>query len=385
VNEPQLLSLVLDEHHRYLADGARLAAFERALKEVVRPGDVVVDLGAGTGILGLLACRAGAGRVYALESTSLIGVAREIARANQFGERITFLKQYSRWADLPEKADVVVADQIGRFGFEAGVFEYFADARKRLLKPEGVTVPGRIDLIAAPVETEEVWSRIEFWETTPLGFDVGPGLMIARNTGYPVQYEPAELLGEPAVLASLDPGVVGATIIQAQANVVIDRQGVLHGVGGWFAAQLSPATAMSNSPLAPDRINRHNVFFPVERPVPVVSGDHVHIKMQIVTAETMVRWDVAVRDAGGKVKASSRHSTFEGMLMCKEDLARTRPDFVPKLTPRGQARLTVLSLCDGGRPLAEVEDEVYRRHPDVFQTPREVGVFVAEVVTRYTT
>ena len=221
---PRLLSLVLDEHRQYLADVARLAGFERALKEVVRPGDVVVDLGAGTGVLGLLACRAGAGRVYALESTSLIGVAREIARANHFDERITFLKEYSRWADLPEKADLVVADQIGRFGFEAGVFEYFADARKRFLKPGGLTVPGRIDLITAPVETEEMWSRIEFWETTPVGFDVRPGLTIARNTGYPVEYEPGQLLGEPALLASLDPGVVGGAPIQAQASVVIDRR-----------------------------------------------------------------------------------------------------------------------------------------------------------------
>ena len=89
--------------------------------------------------------------------------------------------------------------------------------------------------------------------------------------------------------------------------------------------------------------------------------------MQIVTAETMVRWEIAVRHPDGHLKTSSRHSTFEGMLVCKEDLARTRPDFVPKLTRRGRARLTVLSLCDGSRPLAEVEEEVYQRHPDLFE------------------
>ncbi len=378
------MSLVLDEHRQYLADVVRLAGFERALKELVRPGDVVVDLGAGTGVLGLLACRAGAGRVYALESTSLIGVAREIARANHVEDRITFLKEHSRGADLPEKADLVVADQIGGFGFEAGVFEYFADARKRFLKPRGITVPGRIDLITAPVETEEMWSRVEFWGTTPVGFDVGPGLTIARNSTYPVEYEPGQLLGKPAPLASLDPGADGGAPVQAHARVVIDRRGVLHGVGGWFVAQLSPGTAISNSPLAPDRVNRHHVFFPIDRPVPVVSGDRVHIKMQIVTAETLVRWEVAVRGPDGHLKTSSRHSTFEGMLVCQEDLARTRPDFVPKLTPRGRARLTVLSLCDGRRPLAEVEEEVYQRHPDLFAAHGDAARFVAEVVTRYT-
>ena len=62
------MSLVLDEHRRYLADRFRLLHYERALRELVRPGAVVVDLASGTGILGLFACRAGASRVYAIEA-----------------------------------------------------------------------------------------------------------------------------------------------------------------------------------------------------------------------------------------------------------------------------------------------------------------------------
>ncbi len=153
------MSLVLDEHREYLSDANRLDAYGRAIAELVKPGSVVVDLGAGTGIMGLLACRAGAGRVYCIEETSLIGLTREIFRANDFADRVTFIKDLSTYITLPEQADVVIADQIGRFGFEAGVFEYFNDARKRFLKPGGVLLPSRIDLMVAPVEHEElIWS-----------------------------------------------------------------------------------------------------------------------------------------------------------------------------------------------------------------------------------
>ena len=54
------MSLVLDEHREYLSDRNRLDVYARAIAELVKPGAVVVDLGAGTGIMGLLACRAGA-------------------------------------------------------------------------------------------------------------------------------------------------------------------------------------------------------------------------------------------------------------------------------------------------------------------------------------
>jgi predicted RNA methylase len=50
------VSLIVDEHRQYLVDIPRLESFEHAIREVVRPGDVVLDLGCGTGILGMLAC-----------------------------------------------------------------------------------------------------------------------------------------------------------------------------------------------------------------------------------------------------------------------------------------------------------------------------------------
>ena len=66
------MSLIIDEHRQYLVDSNRLNAFEAAVASVIKPGDVVLDLASGTGIMGLLACRAGARRVYSIEMGGMI-------------------------------------------------------------------------------------------------------------------------------------------------------------------------------------------------------------------------------------------------------------------------------------------------------------------------
>lgn len=383
------MSLVVDEHRQYLSDQNRLDAYSRAIEELVRPGAVVVDLGAGTGIMGLLACRAGARRVYCIEETSLIGLTRDLFQANGFADRVTFIKDFSTHISLPEQADVVISDQIGRFGFEAGVFEYFNDARKRFTKPGGVLLPSRVDLMVAPVEHADLWRQIEFWDQRPAGFDFRPARRIAANTGYPIRLQPPHLLASPAMIVSLATETCPDSISGIEATTEIEKAGTLHGIGGWFRAQLSPQVTMSNGPLDPRRIGRRNVFLPIDRPVDVEKGDRVCVAMSIQPRDLLVTWKVEVWDRrapkGGSAAPRARftHSTFQGMLVCKEDLAKAQPRFAPRLTPRGEGRRSVLELCDGRRSLAEIELEVFRRHPQLFPSLAQAAAFVSEVVTPY--
>jgi protein arginine N-methyltransferase 1 len=142
---------------------------------------------------------------------------------------------------------------------------------------------------------------------------------------------------------------------------------------------------MSNSPLSEQRIDRRNVFFPLDRPVPVQTGDSVTVTMHILPTQIAVTWTIEIRKNDASIPASIRftHSTLKGMLISREDLRRTHPAFVPTLTPWGTARLTVLTLCDGNRPLAQIEQELLSRHPDLFPSRSNAAMFVAEVVTRY--
>jgi protein arginine N-methyltransferase 1 len=378
------VSLILDEHREYLSDPHRLAAFERAITATVRSGDVVIDLGAGTGILGLLACRAGAARVYVIDQGGIIELARELYRANGFADRVVCVKGVSTRVSLPERADVVVADQIGRFGFEAGVWEYFSDARARLLKPGASSIPCAVELWTAPVEAPSLRKHVDFWrEERPAGFDVSPARLIAVNTGYPATLAPEQLLGEATKLVTLDLRDAPPGSVTAETTTTIARAGHLHGLGGWFRAELAPGIFMSNAPGDPARIARRNVFLPLERPVLADPGDLVRVAVRVRPADVLLRWSVTVETKSGAVKATCSQSTAAGMLLAREDLERTRPDYVPRLTSWGEARRTLLELCDGHRTLGEIESELCRRHPRLFASPAAASGFVAEVVTRY--
>jgi Ribosomal protein L11 methyltransferase (PrmA) len=383
------LSLIVDEHREYLADHVRVSAFRRAIQEMVHPGDVAIDLGAGTGILGLLACRAGAKRVYAIDEGGIVQLTREVAQANDVHDRLSVLKGLSTRLTLPEPADIVIADQIGRFGFEAGILEYFSDARRRFLKPNGRAVPSRVDLWVAPVEQAAMWERITFWSRKPAEFEFAPARIIAVNTGYPARLLRSHLLGKPVSAVSLDTLTHGAKPINFSVTSAATRAGTLHGIGGWFSARLSPHVQMTNSPLARQRINRQNVFFPIEQPIRVSRGDEVTIAFSILPGEVLVTWSVEIRSRPKrnrrcKTIARYTHSTAKGMLISREDLMHTNPDSRPVLSPWGKARQTVLELCNGTRRLRDIEQEVRQRHADLFPSLAEAATFTAEVLTRYT-
>jgi len=379
------LSLILDEHREYLIDRPRVSAFERAISEVVKPGDVVLDLGAGTGILGLFALKAGAARVYAVDGIGLTQLEREIFAANGFADRAVCIKGLSTRVELPEKVDVIVGDLIGRFGIDGGLVEFYTDARRRMARPGVRTVPSRVDLYVAPVEAPQTWAEVEFWRESPAGFNFDRAYKIAVNTGHPVKYRPEQMLGKPALLATIDVTRDGDPILSGTAVSAVHRAGTMHGVAGWFEAQLSPSVTMSNSPLREDVINRRAVFFPVDPPTAVAANDSARVTMRISPADTLVNWRVELTDGAGATRKKFSHSTFSGMLLNPEDLAKSRPDYVPKLTIWGEARRLVVNLCDGKRSVAQIEREVYELHRSLFASPGEASAFVHEVIVPYGT
>jgi hypothetical protein len=72
------------------------------------------------------------------------------------------------------------------------------------------------------------------------------------------------------------------------------------------------------------------------------------------------------------------------MPMTREQLARTRPDHLPRLSPYGKARLTALKLMDGKTRLSDIEGKVWSRHQDIFATPADAAAFVSRLIVQET-
>src|SRR5687768_18330237 len=98
-----------------LLDAARVEGFARAIAQVVRPGDVVLDVGTGTGILAILAAKAGARRVYAIDRSGVVELARAHVAANGVGDVDEVIRGSLEQLQLPEPPRVIVGEQLGNF------------------------------------------------------------------------------------------------------------------------------------------------------------------------------------------------------------------------------------------------------------------------------
>jgi predicted RNA methylase len=96
-----------------LIDEARTLAFKSAIENAVRPGDIVVDAGSGSGVLAMFAADAGAKKVIALElDDNNIRVLQGIFAVNGYGDRIEVIQGDATTLSLPEKVDVIVCEMI---------------------------------------------------------------------------------------------------------------------------------------------------------------------------------------------------------------------------------------------------------------------------------
>src|SRR5438876_9658674 len=96
-----------------VSDSLRINAYANALRRVVTRDSVVLDIGTGPGFFAVLACQLGARRVIAIEPDSVIEIARKVAVANQYGDRIQFIRDLSFNVCLTEPADVIISDLRG--------------------------------------------------------------------------------------------------------------------------------------------------------------------------------------------------------------------------------------------------------------------------------
>ncbi len=166
-----------------IADTVRMAAYTRAVQAAVRPGDIVLDIGTGTGIFALLACQHGAGHVIAIDPNENIAVAKRLAKENGYLDRIEFIQDISTKIDLPDRANVIISDLRGLLPFLGRNITALINARERLLKTGGILIPGRDRLHACIVEAPELYEDYsDPWTANSYDLDLEYARLLCVNT-----------------------------------------------------------------------------------------------------------------------------------------------------------------------------------------------------------
>jgi protein arginine N-methyltransferase 1 len=302
-----------DFHHSMLADELRTTSFLSAIDASVRPGDIVVDIGTGTGVLSVFAAKAGASRVYAIEQEPIIGVAREIAARNGLSDIITFIQGSSLEIDLPEKADVLITETIGNMALDEGIITWITDARERFLKPGGTTIPLDIDVIANLVCVPIDYEMIERWSQPMLGLDFAPLSRVARNNIHWVDLSRAQFVTRPVTVFSTDFPPNPAPMSSIRTVDAIKDVNV-HGIGVWFRSSLTADIHITNE--APNGVpSWEHGFLPLDEPMAVRRGQAIEIE---------IGSSINGADWNWRVGSEPMHSTLDGRLSASDKMGNAR-------------------------------------------------------------
>jgi protein arginine N-methyltransferase 1 len=367
-----------------MADTSRFLAYQAAIARAVGPGDSVVDLGSGPGVFAMLACRAGARRVYAIESEEVIEVARQLAAANGFADRIEFLQADSQNVKLPERVNVIVSDVRGALPLFRDTIRSLDDARLRFLADGGRFIPQRDTLYAAVVEAEPFYTRITSpWQTHCNGLDFSLSLPLILNIFYQEMAQPEQLLTERKAWGTLD-YVTGANPrASADLTFCTVRSGTAHGICLWFDAQLFEDIGFSSSPGELSSVYGH-IMLPFLKPVVLQEGQKIEIKLSAdpVGGEYIWRWNTTIAIHDGTEAVRFEQSTFQGATLSGDSLRKRASEFVPVLSEAGQAEQWLLQAMDGKRSLQEIAQAAAGRFPNVFKRPEQAFQRAVEIAGR---
>lgn len=365
----------LQYHASLLADRDRVDRFREAIHEVVRPGDVVVDIGTGTGLLAYFACQAGAARVFAIEQGPIVDLARELALLNRFADRVEFFDDLSYRVELPEPADVLITETLWNFGMGEGMVGFLVDARRRFLKPGARVVPAAVDLHVVPVQSDRLYAQLHDRPADRHGIDLSPVRHYMVNNVHMPHLDAGGFLSEPARLVAAELDESAAPDFDATVSVTATTAGVLHGICGWFSSRLSPSVVLTTEPPSTDSSWAH-AFLPLQNPLGVLPGDEIAIRVGTADNGSVWRWRIEVRRAG-RVIGGYDQTSASGFAKDRHSAAGAS---APKTSLDGEVVGWVLQAMDGRRSVAQLEAEALEHFGKRFHQPEEVVRLVREAV-----
>lgn len=374
------------DHGAFISDQTRMDAYVRALGEAVKPGSAVMDIGTGVGIFALLACKFGARKVYAIESSNIIQLARENAVVNGYADRIEFIQELSTRIEIPERVDVIVSDLRGVLPFFQHNVSSVIDARERFLKPEGVLIPQRDFLWAALVEAPDLYrENLAVWETPTHDLALPAGRKPESNTFWKTRLELKQLITEPTFWGTLDYRSVHTPNVSERVEWTIEEARTAHGLLTWFDAELGEGIRFSNAP-GNTRAVYGSAFFPFTNPVQLEHGDKAAVLLsgKLLGDEYLWRWDTTVFEQGNsqRVKANFVQSDFFAKTFSQAKLNNRAACHIPAIDPDLEAHRLILSLIDGRTSLEDIAREISRKFPERFMHWQDALAFAGAACSK---
>lgn len=303
---------MLTYHAALIADEVRTRAFLDALKETIRPGCRVLDVGTGTGILALRAEQLGAD-VVAVEESDMIDYARAVARKNRATVRFIHGDIRRVKTDDIAPVDIIICEMIGNMLLDERIVPIMETAR-RFLKTGGVVIPRSVRFHAAPVRSELVATAMSFWREPRYGIDFSPLAECLDHYAFPDHLKTSDLLGPGAALPEVDLRTAAGGRYSGSATLSVDRAGECNAILAWWSARLSPGVMLEQKPDAAwPKQHWFRTLFPVD-PIAVKPGDRLAFSIDHDADEPRGLWTWTL--------GSCRRSTFFAFPQTKERLLR---------------------------------------------------------------
>lgn len=124
----------LSQQQNMMQDYIRTSTYQRAILGNLSDfkDKVVLDVGAGSGILSFFAVQAGAKKVFAVEASNMANHAELLVAANNLSDKIIVIAGKIEEIDLPEQVDCVVSEPMGYMLYNERMLETYLHAKKWL-------------------------------------------------------------------------------------------------------------------------------------------------------------------------------------------------------------------------------------------------------------
>ena len=305
-NPPDPMYAEFEVHRSMIRDAVRTEAFRRAIEATVRPGDTVLDVGAGSGILSVFAARAGAARVYAVEQTTIAVLAQELVAANRVEDVVRVIQGDIFDIEPPERVDVIVSEWLGGFGIDEGMLAPVIAARDRWLKPGGTMIPRTVTAWTALVHDRYLDETVAFLRDRPYGLEL-EGLI--EKTVNEISYSGAfrhfavgDRRSEPGRLWTTRTEVItleeAMAPHEAETVLHVHDHGTANALALWFSAELAPDMTLSDGPDDPPT-HWGMTTAPLRSAVNLTPGMVVRARIRNAPAKpvgTWTRWAIAMPD-----------------------------------------------------------------------------------------